>query len=163
MSVSQSYPKNAVEFPSPTSVDQKSVVSLLSFDALFSHIFGHCRPFRLIGDCRHTCPTGTTSFEDRAEMNSNSNSPKLRPVKDGDVPPITASGLFKSVDGKTIEIRDVWASNLEEEMEKIREILEKFPYVAMVRFWKYICRITKLISHYPSIIACIRTRNSPEW
>ena len=96
-------------------------------------------------------------------MNSNSNSPKLRPVKDGDVPPITASGLFKSVDGKTIEIRDVWASNLEEEMEKIREILEKFPYVAMVRFWKYICRITKLISHYPSIIACIRTRNSPEW
>ena len=68
-------------------------------------------------------------------MNSHSNSPKLHPVKDGDVPPIiTASGLFTSVDGNTIEIRDVWASNLEEEMEKIREILEKFPYVAMVRF-----------------------------
>jgi len=67
---------------------------------------------------------------------SHNNSPKLLPAKDGDVPsvPIMASGLFKSVDGKTIEIRDVWASNLEEEMEKIREILEKFPYVAMVRF-----------------------------
>ena len=73
-------------------------------------------------------------------MNSHSNSPKLMSVKDGDLP-IMASGLFKSVDGKTIEIRDVWASNLEEEMEKIREILEKFPYVAMVRFSKCLPRI----------------------
>jgi len=35
-----------------------------------------------------------------------------------DVPEHTnteASGLFKTLDGKTIEIRDVWASNLEEE------------------------------------------------
>ena len=66
-------------------------------------------------------------------MNSQSNSPKLLPRKDENEPIVT-SGLFKSLDGKTIEIRDVWASNLEEEMEKIREILEKFPYVAMVRF-----------------------------
>lgn len=42
-----------------------------------------------------------------------------------------ASGLFKIPDGRTIEIRDVWASNLEIEMEHIREILEKYPYVAM--------------------------------
>ena len=42
------------------------------------------------------------------------------------------SGLFLTVCGKTVEIRDVWASNLEEEMEKIRGVLEKYPYVAMV-------------------------------
>ena len=43
-----------------------------------------------------------------------------------------SSGLFKTVDGRTIEIRDVWASNLEEEMEHIRDIIEKYQYVAMV-------------------------------
>lgn len=43
-----------------------------------------------------------------------------------------ASGLFKTLDGKAIEIRDVWAHNLEVEMEHIREILDKYPYVAMV-------------------------------
>ena len=42
------------------------------------------------------------------------------------------AGLFLTVCGKTVEIRDVWASNLEEEMEKIRGVLEKYPYVAMV-------------------------------
>ena len=45
--------------------------------------------------------------------------------------PISASGFFPTPDGRTIEIRDVWASNLEEEMANIREILEKYPYVAM--------------------------------
>ena len=44
-----------------------------------------------------------------------------------------ASGFFPTPDGKTIEIRDVWESNLEEEMANIREILEDYPYVAMVR------------------------------
>jgi hypothetical protein len=45
---------------------------------------------------------------------------------------VVASGKFKTVEGKTIEIRDVWASNLEAEMEVIRDLLDKFNYVAMV-------------------------------
>jgi CCR4-NOT transcription complex subunit 7/8 len=44
---------------------------------------------------------------------------------------VSASGIFKTIDGKTIEIRDVWASNLDEEMEKIRDSLEKYHYIAM--------------------------------
>jgi CCR4-NOT transcription complex subunit 7/8 len=43
-----------------------------------------------------------------------------------------ASGFFTTEDGRTVEIRDVWASNLEEEMAIIRRIVEKYPYVAMV-------------------------------
>jgi len=31
----------------------------------------------------------------------------------------------------TLEIRNVWAENVEEEMEIIREVIEKYPYVAM--------------------------------
>lgn len=31
------------------------------------------------------------------------------------------------------EIQDVWATNLEMEMEKIRALIDQFPYVAMVR------------------------------
>ena len=43
-----------------------------------------------------------------------------------------ASGIFNTSDGRTVEIRDVWAENLEEEMENIREVIQKYPYVAMV-------------------------------
>ena len=51
-----------------------------------------------------------------------------------------ASGFFPTPDGKTIEIRDVWATNLEEEMANIREILEDYPYVAMVSVsWQILC------------------------
>lgn len=42
------------------------------------------------------------------------------------------AGLFKTPDGRTVEIRDVWANNLEEEMEVIRELILKYNYVAMV-------------------------------
>jgi len=33
--------------------------------------------------------------------------------------------------GETLEIRNVWAENVEEEMATIREVVEKYPYVAM--------------------------------
>lgn len=35
--------------------------------------------------------------------------------------------------GKHIEIRNVWASNVEEEMANIRDLLPKYNYIAMVR------------------------------
>ncbi|KAG5175223.1 ribonuclease H-like domain-containing protein [Tribonema minus] len=38
---------------------------------------------------------------------------------------------YKGPDGKLVEIRNVWADNLEEEMAKIREVVEKYPYIAM--------------------------------
>lgn len=39
--------------------------------------------------------------------------------------------IFKDADGKNMEIRDVWAENLEKEMAIVRECVEKNPYVAM--------------------------------
>jgi hypothetical protein len=38
--------------------------------------------------------------------------------------------IFKHGD-RTIEIREVWADNLEAEMVNIRELVDKYPYVAM--------------------------------
>jgi hypothetical protein len=34
--------------------------------------------------------------------------------------------------GKLIEIRDVWSENLEQELEKIRSLVERYKYIAMV-------------------------------
>jgi hypothetical protein len=88
----------------------------------------------------YTFITITNIMAPENDSNSTQNSPKTPSYNPSDrIPggPITASGLFKCVDGKTIEIRDVWASNLEEEMGNIREILEKYPYVAMVSWSPY--------------------------
>ena len=40
--------------------------------------------------------------------------------------------FFKTSSGRTLEIREVWDYNIEDEMENIRDILEQYPYVAMV-------------------------------
>ncbi len=47
-------------------------------------------------------------------------------------PPERGSGVFKAGSTYT-EIRDVWRSNLAEEMSIIRDIVDEYPFVAMVR------------------------------
>jgi CCR4-NOT transcription complex subunit 7/8 len=42
-----------------------------------------------------------------------------------------AKHTFKDMNGETLEIRNVWAENVEEEMAMIRQVIEKYPYVAM--------------------------------
>jgi len=41
------------------------------------------------------------------------------------------AGAFLAPNGKMVEIRDVWAENLDEEMALIRKVVEQYPYVAM--------------------------------
>lgn len=42
------------------------------------------------------------------------------------------SEKHRTPDGRFVEIRNVWAHNLEREMVVIREMVERYPYVAMV-------------------------------
>lgn len=43
----------------------------------------------------------------------------------------SGGGVYPGPDGRPVEIRDVWASTLDAEMAVIREVVEKYPYVAM--------------------------------
>jgi hypothetical protein len=70
---------------------------------------------------------------------------------DTPTPKAESSTIFYSEDGKKFEIREVWASNLDEEMKNIREVLEKYPYVAMVR-------IVGVAKYQKSVIVCLLTR-----
>lgn len=45
---------------------------------------------------------------------------------------VAVSEKHRTPDGRFVEIRNVWAHNLEREMVVIREIVERYPYVAMV-------------------------------
>lgn len=62
-----------------------------------------------------------------------------------------ASGFFKTLSGSPLEIREVWASNLEEEMENIQDILEKYPYVAMVYLNKLIIIVMNILMNIDSV------------
>ncbi|CAN0156548.1 unnamed protein product, partial [Laminaria digitata] len=42
------------------------------------------------------------------------------------------SGKYRTPEGRFVEIRNVWADNLEQEMVNIRELVQLYPYVAMV-------------------------------
>ncbi|CAN0483894.1 unnamed protein product, partial [Hapterophycus canaliculatus] len=38
---------------------------------------------------------------------------------------------YRAPDGRLVEIRNVWADNLETEMVIIRDLVEEYPFVAM--------------------------------
>lgn len=50
-------------------------------------------------------------------------------ASDNNAPRLASTKFLCS--GKMIEIRDVWADNLEEEMANIRRLVDKYPFVAM--------------------------------
>lgn len=63
---------------------------------------------------------------------SRNNSPISNSNNDADVLSNAAPRhLFQTVNGETVEIRNVWVENLEEEMAVIRELILTHPYVAM--------------------------------
>ena len=47
--------------------------------------------------------------------------------------------------GSNSHIREVWAQNLEEEMDRICDIADNYPYIAMVRITARFTRIYVLI------------------
>jgi len=70
-----------------------------------------------------------------------------------------ASGFFPTSDGREVEIRDVWASNLEEEMSKIRELVEIYSFIAMVSLiLNFVIKTLKILTL--SFFPRLRTPNS---
>lgn len=72
-----------------------------------------------------------------------------------------ADGHFKDSLGSSVEIRNVWADNLEEEMENIRSVLQDYPYVAMVRafpaakrpFRRFLTAVEWQDTEFPGVVA----------
>ena len=75
-----------------------------------------------------------------------STDPSLKTSSAGEKNDQLSPNQFRTSDGKVFEIRDVWMSNIDIEMENIRKILDKYPYVAMVFISHYskLCIITYL-------------------
>lgn len=55
-------------------------------------------------------------------------------------------------------IREVWASNLHAELETIRSLVDKYPFISMVRILSIECRSESKIK-----LIIPRTLNSQEW
>lgn len=51
-------------------------------------------------------------------------------------------------------IQEVWHSNLEDEFRKIRAIVQKYPYVAMVIFFLFGCVSKWSVSHVKIFLGC---------
>ena len=59
------------------------------------------------------------------------------------IPPLGKGREFTSAAGEPLDLRNVWDANLDEEMDRMMKAVERYPYIAMVRFGveSVICRI----------------------
>lgn len=65
------------------------------------------------------------------------------------------NGLINGVSYDKL-IVNVWATNLREEMAKINEIVDDYPYVGMVRRQRYMHMASITLSHLPVYIVAVR-------
>ena len=56
---------------------------------------------------------------------------------------------------------EIWAHNLDEGFDKIRHIVQKYPYVAMVSYITLLCSNTSQLLHFNW--KCSRTQNFRVW